>query len=104
MLVSISSAQRRDKRKGSGAAIYNHTGAEKAHSFYAKKVSGEASLTVEHRSRDPRAQRDAAGQFLSCFLWQQRWARVSHSSSVSGSQLPAADPGEFGVCFCSTAC
>lgn len=52
MLASISSAhRRRDKRKGSGAAIYNHTGAKKAHSFYAKKVSGEA--TVSQWSTDP---------------------------------------------------
>ena len=52
VLVSISSAQRRrEKRRGSGAAIYNHTGAKKAHSFYAKKVSGEA--TVSQWNTDP---------------------------------------------------
>lgn len=52
MLVSISNAHgRRDKGKGSWAAIYNHTGGKKAHSFYARKLSGKA--TVSQWSTDP---------------------------------------------------
>lgn len=42
---------RKDKGKGSGAAIYNHTGAKKPQSFYAKKLSGTA--TVSQWSTDP---------------------------------------------------
>ena len=62
MLVSISNAHgRRDKGKGLGAAIYNYTGAKKPHSFYAKKLSGKATVSQwstdseisEHRGTPP---------------------------------------------------
>ena len=105
MLVSISNAHgRRDKGKGSWAAIYNHTGGKKAHSFYAKKLSGKA--TVSQGAQIQRSQSTEGYLRPAPELLPLETALVLslHSSSVSGSRLPAADPGEFGVCFCSTTC